>query len=117
MLRGGASAERPINHLHPADPIASHPPSDHPAKPRNYHRRPHTPGPANCIAPWPIRLMLNEVPGKVNCPPGEMSLFELLFFTQFLFWRKNLGGRVRSKDDDHRQEQNVCQEHQRAQCY
>src|SRR6266436_10417829 len=35
---------------------------------------PHTPGPASCIAPYPIRLTVNDVPGKVNRPP-RVDLF------------------------------------------
>src|SRR4029077_14616581 len=31
---------------------------------------PQTPGPASRIAPYPIRLTVNDVPGKVNRPPS-----------------------------------------------
>src|SRR5215469_13712545 len=35
---------------------------------------PHTPGPASCIAPYPMRRKVMEEPGSVKVPPSLVAL-------------------------------------------
>lgn len=39
--------------------------------------RPQTPGPASCIAPYPIRWTVSDVPENVNWPPRVVALMVL----------------------------------------
>src|SRR6516165_26193 len=36
---------------------------------------PHTPGPASCMAPYPMRAKIMEVLGSVKLPPSLLTLF------------------------------------------
>src|ERR1700724_3518556 len=45
---------------------------------------PHTPGPASCIAPYPIRLTVSDVPGKVKRPPSLDSFIVCSFADSLL---------------------------------